>query len=52
MHGMLQRFPNLCVRWLNFFATLWAFGFQQEIKKKGVPLEVAGGKAAGFGGES
>ena len=49
---MLQRFPNLCPRWLNFFVTLRAFGFQQVIKKKGVPLEVAGGKAAGFGGEA
>ena len=29
-----------------------AFGFQQVIQEEGVPLEVAGGKAAGFGGEA
>ena len=32
--------------------TLWVFGFQQVIQEEGVPLEIAGGKAAGFGGEA
>jgi hypothetical protein len=31
---------------------LRAFGFQQVIQEEGVPLEIAGGKAAGFGGEA
>ena len=31
---------------------LWAFGFQQVIQEEGVPLEVTGGEAAGFGGEA
>ena len=32
--------------------TLRAFVFQQVIQENGVPLEVAGGEAAGFGGEA
>lgn len=28
------------------------FGFQQVIQEEGVPLEVAGGEPAGFGGEA
>ncbi len=29
-----------------------AFSFQQVIQEKGVPLEVSGSKASGFGGEA
>ena len=32
--------------------TLWPIGFQQVIQEEGIPLEVAGGEAAGFGGEA
>ena len=35
---------------LNLFAA--PFGFQQVIQEKGVPFEVAGGKAAGFAGKA
>ena len=31
---------------------LWAFGFQQVIQEKGVPIEVAACKAARFAGEA